>query len=333
MRLAISASVVIVAGAIGATAILSGEAVAQGPAAARPLVTQAQFERWGTELSNWGRWGSTDEIGTLNLITPAKRKEAAALVKEGVSVSLSLDTHTEKSADVECPAEWAMLSASATGAGDRVAFPCIHGSASTHLDSLAHAFSGGKAFNGYPAASVVTKEGGVAKNGVMTMKHGIVTRGVLYDIPRLKGVPYLEPGTRVFVEDLEAWEKKAGVKAGPGDALVLRLGRWARRAKVGPDPDSAGLDNSVIPWLKQRDIAILVWETAGIQPSPPGDLPRTALHGFIQAVLGIHVLDRLHPEALGEALAARNRWEFMFVVAPLPIPRGTGSPVNPIAVF
>jgi kynurenine formamidase len=297
-------------------------------------VTQSQFERWHSELSNWGRWGADDEIGTLNLITPAKRRAATALVREGVSLSLATNLQTEKNADVECPVEWTMTNASASGATDRVAFPCIHGSASTHLDSLGHAgFFRGQIWNGYAAAAVVTKDKGATKNSVLTMKDGIVTRGVLYDIPRLKGVPYLEPGARILVEDLEAWERRAAVKVGPGDALVLRWGRWARRAKVGHDEGAAGLDNSVIPWLKQRDVAIIVWETAGYEPQPPGDLPRTALHGFVQTILGIHVLDRGDFEALGDAAASRNRWEFLFMVAPLPLRNGTGSPVNPIAMF
>jgi len=168
------------------------------------------------------------------------------------------------------------------------------------------------------------------------MKNGIVTRGVLYDIPRLKGVPYLEPGTRIFAEDLEAWEKMAGVKAMAGDALLLRWGRWARRSALGPWPINeamAGLDNSVIPWLKKRDIAILGWETPDYAPHPPGDLAPSSLHNFVLTILGVHLLDRADFDAVSAAAAARKRWEFMLMIAPLPIPRGTGSPVNPIAMF
>jgi kynurenine formamidase len=195
-------------------------------------------------------------------------------------------------------------------------------------------FFDGKMWNGY-SRNLVTKEGGAAKVSILTMKSGILTRGVLYDIPRLKGVPYLEPGTRIFPEDLEAWEKMAGVKAGPGDALVLRWGKWARRAQVGAQPgdEAAGLDNSVIPWLKKRDIGLLVWETAGYNPQPPGDLVRNALHNFVLEILGVHILDRADLEAVSQAAAARKRWEFMLTVAPLAIPNGTGSPVNPLAIF
>ncbi len=141
-------------------------------------------------------------------------------------------------------------------------------------------FFDGKMWNG-DSRSLVTKQSGAAKNSILTMKNGIVTRGVLYDMARLKGVPYLEPGTRIYPEDLEAWEKMAGVGAGPGDALILRWGKWARRAKLGPQEgdEAAGFDNSVIPWLKKRDIGLLVWETPGYLPQPPGDLFR---NGFAQ---------------------------------------------------
>jgi Putative cyclase len=332
MRPAIRRAVSILVCSISIAAALSDDAASQN-SSVRPLVTKAQYEAWQTTLSNWGRWGKDDQLGTLNLVTPAKRRAALALVKEGVPVSLSTNGFTQKAVDVPCPAEWAMTSTSDEGATDRVAFPCIHGASSTHIDSLAHTFFRGKMWNGYDTSVLVTKERGAEKNSVLPMKNGIVTRGVLYDIARLKGVPYLAPGDRIFPEDLEAWEKKAGVKAAPGDALVLRWGRYGRRAKLGPDDGAAGLDNSVLPWLKQRDIAVLIWETAGYTPQPAGDLPRNAVHNFIQAILGIHVLDRADLEALSEATASRNRWEFMLTINPLALPNATGSPVNPIAMF
>ena len=330
----ISALALTLVGAIGAAALSQGTS-SEG-AASRPLVSKAEYERWQTELSNWGRWGKDDELGTLNLITAAKRKQAAALVKDGFTVSQSSDAATEKGIDVPCPVEWAMVTATQSGATDRIAYPCIHGAGATHLDSFAHVFFGGRMWNGYPVSELVTKQGGAAKNSILTMKNGIVTRGVLYDIPKLKGVPYLEPGTRIFAEDFEAWEKKAGVKVTAGDALLLRWGRWTRRAKLGPWPVNdamAGFDNSVIPWLKKRDIAILGWETPDYAPHPAGDLPASAVHNFVLTILGVHLIDRADFDALSEAAAARNRWEFMLTIAPLPIPHGTGSPVNPIAVF
>src|SRR6201996_1676169 len=166
----VSTAVLTLVGSLGITAVLAGGAAAQG-VPARPLVSEAQFEAWQTELSNWGRWGKDDELGTLNLVTPAKRMSALALVKEGVPVSLSTNGFTEKAVDVPCPAEWAMTTHSDTGATDRVAFPCIHGAASTHIDSLAHTFFRSKMWNGYDASKLVTMQKGAEKNSVLPMKN------------------------------------------------------------------------------------------------------------------------------------------------------------------
>ena len=296
------------------------------------VVTEAQYERWKKDLSNWGRWGKDDEIGTLNLITPAKRKQAAALVKEGFSVSLAADTDTVKAVDNPNPYEVKML-----GIGmDQIAV-AYHGITHTHLDSLAHINDNGVFYNGYhPDADKVLKQRH-SKNSIHNVKNGIFTRGVLIDIPRLKGVPYLEPGTPIYVEDLEAWEKKAGVKVGAGDALFVRTGVWARRKAMGPwlrgraeGGRSAGLDPSVIPWLRQRDIAIMGSDHP--QYVSPSSL-RGAAHDFALLYLGIHLFDNCDLEALADAAAARKRWDFLLTAAPLAIPGGTGSPANPIATF
>jgi len=306
------------------------------PQAIRPAgahtVAPAEYERWKKDLSNWGRWGKDDQIGALNLITPAKRKQAATLVKEGFSVSMAGDADTVKAVDNPNPYELKMLSLGM----DQIAVN-YHGIAHTHLDSLAHINDNGVFFNGYkPDADKVLKQGH-EKNSIHNVKNGIFTRGVLIDIPRLKGVPYLEPGTPIYVEDLEAWEKKAGVKVSAGDALFVRTGVWARRKALGPwlrgraeGGRTAGLDPSVIPWLKQRDIAILGSDHP--QYVSPSDL-RGAVHDFALLYLGVHLFDNCDLEALADAAAARNRWEFLLTAAPLAIVGGTGSPVNPIATF
>ena len=295
-------------------------------------VSREEYERWKKDLSNWGRWGKDDEIGALNLIIPAKRKQAAALVKEGFSVSMAADADTVKAVDNPNPYELKMLSIGM----DEIAVN-YHGIAHTHLDSLAHINDKGVFYNGYkPDPDKVLKQGH-EKNSILNVKNGIFTRGILIDIPRLKGVPYLEPGTPIYVEDLEAWEKRAGVRVSSGDALFVRTGVWARRKALGPwlrgraqGGKDAGLDASVITWLKQRDIAIMGSDHP--QYVSPSDLPG-AVHDFALLYLGVHLFDNCDLEALADAAAARRRWDFLLTAAPLPIMGGTGSPANPIATF
>jgi len=297
-------------------------------------VTPSEFGRWKTELSNWGRWGKDDQIGALNLITPEKRRQAAGLVKEGFSVSLAGDVNTEPAVDNPQPYEHRMLSIGS----DRIGVS-FHGVAHTHIDSLAHVNYDGVFYNGYrPDAEAVMQAGGHSRNSIGNLKNGIFTRGVLIDIPRLRGVPYLEPDATISVQEMEQWERKAGVKVSPGDAVFIRTGRWARRAAVGPWDTSRngrrpGPSASIIPWLKVRDVALL---GSDVPPSPaPSDIPGEAgpVHDFALVVLGVHLFDNCDLEALAEAAAKRNRWEFLLTAAPLPIRGGTGSPINPIATF
>jgi kynurenine formamidase len=315
--------------------LLTINLVAQAPGAQRTSqpVSRADFERWKKELSNWGRWGKDDQTGALNLITPAKRRQAAALVKEGISVSLSRDADSVKAIDNPDPFEHSML----TIGTDRMGV-VPHGVAHTHLDSLAHINYDGVFFNGYrPEAGSVMKKGH-ARNSILNLKNGIFTRGILIDLPRLKGVPYLEPGTPIYAQDIEAWEKIAGVKVSAGDALFLRTGRWARRAALGPFDQNrtgkrSGPSASMIPWLRQRDVALLGGD---VPPSlAPSDVEGEtgAVHDFALVYLGVHIFDNVDLESLAETAAERKRWEFLLTVAPLAIPGGTGSPANPIATF
>jgi len=312
-------------------AFAAGAGLPQGTVPSNHKVTKEQFEQWKTDLNNWGRWGKNDEIGTMNLITPTKRKQAAALVKEGFSLSLASDADTEKAVDNPQPYEHEML---AIG-NDRIGV-AFHGIAHTHLDSLAHINYNGIFYNGYkPDPEQVKKANGHAKNSIHNLKNGIFTRGILIDIPRMRGLKYLEPGTPIYVEDIEAWLKKAGLKLLPGDALFVRAGVWARRKEIGPyergrTGKDAGLDPSVIPWLKKQDIAILAADHP--QYVSPSEVTG-AVHDFALVSLGIHLIDNCDLEALSEAAAARNRWEFLLTAAPIPIVGGTGSPLNPIATF
>ena len=231
--------------------------------------TRAEFARWKTELSNWGRWGKDDQMGALNLITPAKRRQAAALVREGISVSLSRDADMQKAIDNPDPFEHSMI---AIGA-DRVGV-IPHGVAHTHLDSLAHIHYDGVFYNGYKPDEKAVMKSGHTRNSIINLKNGIFTRGILVDLPLLKGVPYLEPGTPITAQDMEAWEKFANVKIGAGDALFLRTGRWARRAKLGPfDTNRTAqpigtecVDDSVAETTRRR----AAWRRHAAQPRADG---------------------------------------------------------------
>ncbi len=299
------------------------------PAAAKPEISAAEFARIFKENNNWGRWGKDDMLGTINLITDAKRKQAAALVKSGITVSVAHDLMTEGAADN--PAGNFKRELAPNFQVDTYYFR-YHGGFVTHQDALCHMFFEGQIYNGKP---LNTKD---CTPDIDNLKNGIVTRAVLVDIPRLKGVPYLEPGTRIYPKDIEAWEKMAGVKISAGDAIILRTGRWDRRTKVGPERvlgNSAGFDVSVAPWLRKRDVALIGADVSvEAQLTPPYvEGQPIPLHTFCIAGLGMPIIDNVDAEELAQTAARLKRWDFMLVVAPLRVPGGTGSPENPIAIF
>jgi kynurenine formamidase len=227
-----------------------------------------------------------------------------------------------------------------TGAGNRSQFSLdkigvsFHGYQHTHLDALCHMFWQGKMYNGF-SQEEVTKDG-AAKLAIANLKQGIFTRGVLIDLPRLKGVSYLEPATAIYPEDLDAWEKKTKIKVSAGDVIFVRTGRWARRAAVGPwdvSRNSAGLHASCARWIRQRDVAIIGSDAASdLLPSGIEGVSHP-IHQLVLVAMGVHIFDNCDLEALGEACAARNRWEFLLTAAPIVVAGGTGSPLNPIATF
>jgi kynurenine formamidase len=282
------------------------------------------------DLSNWGRWGRDDRLGAVNTITPATRRAAAALVKTGTVVSLAHDFLTEKAVDAPTPFVVQLSTSPRQIATDRIDVS-FHGITFSHLDALCHVSYNGMLYNGLSFEDVAKAPEGCTDLGITSLKDGIVTRGILLDIPRLKGVPYLEPGTHVYREDIEAWEKKAGVKVSSGDVLLLRTGRWARRAKVGPHNTLSGFDPSFLPFLKDRDVALIGADSASEVGTVPG-FP-LAVHTFVIVARGMNMFDNLDLEALAATAAQLNRWEFLFVASPLRVNQGTGSPINPIAVF
>lgn len=310
---------------------------AQQQPASPQKVERATIDLWMKELSNWGRWGAKDQLGAVNLITPAVRKRAAALVREGFSVSLSRDADRTRAADNSRPFEQRMIS---TGLDPNPMFAMdtyvisFHGASLTHLDAMSHMMYQGKLYNGYSQKEVNTT--GAHQLAVDAYKTGFFSRGILIDIPRLKGLKYLELSTPIYPADLDAWEKMAGIKVGSGDIVFIRTGRWARRAEKGPwdtDQASAGLHVSCVRWFKQRDIAVLGSDVhAELMPSP---VPGIAypVHQLLLIAMGVPMLDNCDLEPLSAAAAARKRWEFLLTAAPISVPLGTGSPLNPIATF
>jgi kynurenine formamidase len=313
--------------------LLAGLAAAQSPR----VTTKADVDRWMKDLSNWNRWGADDELGALNLITPAKRKQAAALVRDGVSVSLARETEKQSAIDNQQPFghEMNWTGQNSPGQFSLDTYTVLyHGYAHTHMDALCHMFYEGKMYNGYPQDSVTAD--GASKLAVTNVKNGIFTRGVLIDLPRMKGLPYLEPKTAIYPEDLDAWEKYAGVKIGPGDVVFVRTGRWARRAQRGPwdvAKESAGLHASTAQWLRKRDVAMVGSDAASdVMPSLVEGVEQP-VHQLLLIAMGVPIFDNCDLEALGDAAAARKRWAFLLTAAPIPVTGGTGSPLNPIATF
>ena len=337
---------------ICAAFVVAGGAHARGQAtssAAPPNPTREQVVQMMKEISNWGRWGKDDELGTFNLITPAKRKAAAALVKEGVSVSLAHTLDKEVYADNPTPFKQEFFMGPdgklRPGAMMDIISSTYHATTTTHLDSLCHYIFEGKTYNGWEIETyhkaTPTREGfgegpGCLKNSILGFKDGLMTKGVLIDLPLMKGVKWLEPGTPVTIADLEAWEKFAGVKMGSGDALFLRTGRFARRAALGPWPaaqQAAGFHVSVMPWFKKRDIALISSDAVqDVQPSNIPGFPRP-IHMLSINTLGMPMIDVADLEEVSRVASRLKRWEFMLTVAALPAPGGSGSPVNPIATF
>jgi kynurenine formamidase len=309
---------------------------AQGgqPPAQAPATTDADIKKWMTELSNWGRWGKDDQKGTLNLITPAVRKQALSLMREGTAVSLAHTVDKDKALDSPRPLQQAMTLDAGGHAMDLYTI-WYHGSVITHIDSLCHYSYENKLYNGFDRSKIADGPG-CPQNGVEQQKDGIMTRGILVDMPLLKKVPYLPEGTPVTAADLEAWEKFANVKIRAGDAVFLRTGRWAQRTEKGAwnvARSAAGWHASVMPWLKQRDVALLGNDAVNdVQPSQVEGNGRP-IHQLAIVAMGLPLIDVMDLEAVAQVAARLKRWEFLLTAAPVPVLGGTGFPLNPIATF
>ncbi len=284
-------------------------------------------------------WGPADRRGALNYITPAVVVAAAGLVRVGRVVPLAGPVEHHVSADNPDPWRHAMTQAPATDApglafaADRIALN-IHGNADSHIDALCHVSFDGQLYNGVPAGTVTAA--GAAELSIAAAASGIASRGVLLDIPRSRGVPWLEPGDHVTVDDLLAAERAQDVRLGEGDIALVRVGHRRRRDARGPWDAAAaraGLHPSVLPLLAERRIAAL--GSDGNNDTAPSaargvDFP---VHVLAINALGLHLLDYLQFGELAPVCEQQGRWSFLCVIAPLRLPTGTGSPVNPIAIL
>jgi len=302
-----------------------------------PEMSRAEFDQLMQDNSNWGRWGADDQLGTLNLITPAERRDAASLVRDGVAISMALELNKQEDELNIAPFEHEVELVEWAGhqwAGDRYSVS-YHGFAHSHMDGLQHVAHKGMLYNGMPIDSLASE--GTERLGIQNVAvSGIFTRGVLVDLPRFFGVDYLPAGTAVAAADLEAWEKASGVSISSGDVLLIRTGRWIQVAEQGQwnfMETATGLHASVAAWLKARDVAVI--GSDGISDVVPSGVEGLSnpLHELVLAGLGMPILDNLDLEAVANAAAERHRSTFLFVGAPLRVPGGTGSPLNPLAVF
>ena len=330
----------ILVGSLIAIVLVTGVSVhyAQSPGNGRQTIaTEEDFRRAMKELSNWGRWGKDDELGAANLITPAKRKQAVALAKEGVSISLAHDVMQEKAADAPNILERVLGNVNPTGTTDRYQYTgTYHGVSHSHLDSVdCHIMVEGKGYNG------VSMEEICPKGSINALKDGVVTRAILFDATRLPGKAtpqgWLEPGTAIHKEDLETLEKMERVKVSAGDVILLYTGRWKRRAALGPWPNAtgfAGYHADVAYFIKERGVSF-IGDDGPNDVSPSGLPPSIGipLHQLALAAMGVSIFDNLDLERVVEQARRLNRYEFLFMASPLRIDKGTGSPLNPLAIF
>jgi kynurenine formamidase len=308
------------------------------------VMTLPEFESLFEKLKNWGKWGPDDFKGTLNYVTPEKVRSAASLVKSGRSVSMEIPLNTAAGPDNPAPVFHYMNTTHDIdiGSGDlRFATDYMaiqfHGDCHTHIDALCHIAYKGKMYNNRPA-SLVTARGALTMD-ITDYGAGLVSRGVLIDIPRLRGVKWLEPGEIVYREEIEAAEKAEGVRLSEGDFMVFRTGHHRRRLELGAwdagytGDGRSGIDPYVLELLHERKVAAFLPDGDGeVVPGPMENI-QYPIHPLQIVSMGMICADSLNLEAVAQMCEEENRWEFLVVLAPLWLPTGTGSPFNPIAIF
>lgn len=313
---------------------------AAGQADPSAAIPRAEFDALLSRLDNAGRWGADDERGTLNLITDDVRREAGSEVREGVSISLAREILSGPVPGAFEPAgiEFIQASDSIVGPSDGSVMWTVdritvvyHGWSFTHVDAPSHMTYRGRGYN--TPAAVYSADLEPDRNTVESMRDGFVTRGVLIDLPRLRGVAYVEPGSVVTTADLESWERETGIRVRSGDVVLLRSGRWSTEGAAAGVAGSAGLHPRVAEWLRERGVAAVGDEGGTDLPASLVSGVTSPFHVLALVAMGMPLFENMDLERLAEEAAARSRWTFLFVAGPLVIHRATGSPVNPIAVF
>jgi kynurenine formamidase len=307
----------------------------------RRLPTEAEVRDWLTKRNNWGRWGIDDQRGAINLITPAKRVAATRLVRSGRSVSLSRPFPKEPGMNNYYPAQHYMRILPRGTGGFSADYYGIfyHGVASTHIDALCHTWDERGMWNGRDPKEAITFDGATF-GSVEHWSEGIITRCVVLDVPRHRGVPFVTHDAPVHGWELEDILRARSLRLEPGDAVAVYAGRdrwqaanpdtpYGRPFGGGPNT-RPGLHVSCLPFLRDHDVAVLVWDM--LDHLPIGyDIP-WAVHAALFAY-GVALLDNALLEPLAQACVEEGRDECMLVIAPLRVVGGTGSPANPLAVF
>ena len=310
-------------------------------------VSLQEFNQIFESVKNWGRWGPDDQVGTLNYITPETVRDAAGLVKTGRRVSLGLPINKEAGPDnphqaIHFITQGHDVDIGSSGVRFALDFMgmAFHGDCHTHVDALCHISYRGLTYNGKPAEEVVTSMGATTQD-ITAYREGVVGKGVLLDIPRLRDVKWLEPGDAVTRAELEACEKAQKVRLGEGDIMVFRTGHHRRRLELGPWSASpppkgegkAGLHVDAIPWMHERKIAAFLPDGDGEAVPSLVEGVAYPIHPLQIVAMGMLASDSLQFEDLVRACEEEGRYEFMVVGLPLLLPGGTGSPWNPIAIF
>jgi kynurenine formamidase len=312
-------------------------------------VRDAEFTRLAERLCNWDRWSREDGLGTLNLVTPEKRLEASAAVRDGVAISLGFELrdgvpqppgsgrmnpmHLMTELPGDAPAGW-----DGPVFADDMLTMAVH--AATHLDALAHCFHGGKMYGGIDAAEVTTR--GAARNDIVPVARRLVTRGVLADVAGHRGKEVLPPGHGIGADELRDVLDAQGVEVRPGDALLIRTGllgatkasgNWDEFAEHGDFfPNTPGVAVDALPLLHELGVCAIACDNWAVEQLTAGPVA-FPVHELALVYMGMLLGEIFELDELAAACAAAGRYEFFFAGAPLPIRGGVGGPVNPIAVL